>query len=125
RKVLDAHRATRRRPIPVEAVPEGGGEAPAPPDPALGGGGGGGGRRGGVGAAGQRAGCRDAALRDRPRLRRDRRRDRLLRGSRAPERARRPGRRAERVGPMNMDTHELARRAAEEGLLDVAYTTVD
>ena len=26
---------------------------------------------------------------------------------------------------MNMDTHELARRAAEEGLLDVAYTTVD
>ena len=31
RKVLDAHRATRRRPIPVEAVPERGVELPAPP----------------------------------------------------------------------------------------------
>ncbi len=35
RKVLDAHRATRRRPIPVETVPERGAESPAPPDPAL------------------------------------------------------------------------------------------
>jgi RNA polymerase sigma factor (sigma-70 family) len=35
RKVLDAHRAARRRPIPVEAVPEVGGEAHIPADPAL------------------------------------------------------------------------------------------
>jgi RNA polymerase sigma factor (sigma-70 family) len=35
RKVIDHHRATRRRPLPVETVPERGMEPPAAPDPAL------------------------------------------------------------------------------------------
>ena len=113
--MLDAHRATRRRPIPVEAVPERSVEAPAPPDPAL-----------------WRAVRR---LPDKQRaavtLRFAADLDYAAIGDviDCSEAAARQNVRAGLAGVRRewdrMNTAELARRAAEEGLLDVAYTTVD
>src|SRR5262249_22746255 len=77
-------------------------------------------------ASGQAANRGHAAVRRRHVLSTDRRDHRLLRGCSSPERARRPGRGAKGVGAMNTAMREeLLRRAQEEGLVDVAYTTLD
>ena len=72
RKALDAHRAARRRPIPVEEVPERPRAARRASRPGA--------VAGGAAASGQAAGRGDAAVRRRPGLRRHRESDRVLRG---------------------------------------------
>ncbi len=115
RKAIDHHRANGRRPMPVAEVVEVGVNDPEPRRRDLGRG------RRATAKAARRGG---PALRLRPPPRRDRRRPGLLAGSGPPQPAR--GNEATEEGAgMKAELQRLADRAAAEGLLDVAYTTMD
>ena len=79
----------------------------------------------GRGAAAEAAGRGRPALRLRPPPRRDRRRARLLARGGAPQPARGNQATEKGAGMKDCAADRLAERAAEEGLLDVAYTTTD
>ena len=115
RKAIDHHRANGRRPLPVAEPIE---VAVHDPEP---------GRRDlgrGRDTAAETAGGGRPALRRRPPPRRDRRRARLLTGGGAAQPAR--GNQAiEKGAGMKAEIRRLTERAADEGLIDVAYTTTD
>ena len=119
RKAVDAHRARARRPVPVERVPEqatGDRRAQRRRGPALG---------PGARAAREAARRRVPAQRRRPVLRRRGDRAGVLAGRRPAQRPRG----AQAAAPGGALVRELnllvAERAQREGLLDVAYATVD
>ena len=115
RKAIDHHRANGRRPLPVAEPIEVASLDPEPDDGNLG---------CGRDAAAETARRGRPPLRRRPPPRRDRRRARLLIRGRAAQPAR--GDQAiEKGAGMRAELERLTERAAEEGLIDVAYTTTD